>query len=78
MTTSTPCEHLDATSARVGQDPVASAWECDDCGHLTPFTEADYAFCNASPWTPRRPESVDRLTWLFTSRERKVAHYAAA
>jgi len=79
--TATPapvCSHDNNESTRIGSDPVASAWECEDCGHLTPFTDADYLFCNTSPWTPPRPTGVDKLTWMFTPNADRLAHYARA
>ena len=69
----TTCAHESSVATPVGADTIASAWECDDCAHLTPFTAADYAFCNTDAWTPRAPEGVSRLTWLLTSREAKFA-----
>jgi len=74
--TSTPCEHESSRATRVGQDDVANAWECDECGHLTPFTDADYAFANTSSWTPRAPEYVSQITWLFTSHEARCDFWA--
>jgi len=71
------CEHDSSRGTRTDDSPVANAWECDACGHLRPFTDDDYAFCNAQPWTPRAPEGVQPLAWLFTSREARFAHYTA-
>jgi len=76
-TTSTPCEHDDQTGARTPDSPVTNAWDCDHCGHLTPFTAEDYEFVNSQPWSPRRPADVNEVAWLFMSRESRRAHYAA-
>jgi hypothetical protein len=70
------CAHNDAVAVRVDGDAVASAWECEECGHRTPFTASDYAFCNSEPWGPRAPEGVSSLAWLFMSRTARLAHYA--
>jgi len=67
------CEHDSARGVALAGDTITSAWECDQCGHLTPFTDADYAFVHTRPWTPRAPEGVSALTWLFTPREDKRA-----
>jgi len=48
------CEHHTSTAARVDGDTIASVWECEECGHQRPFTDADYAFCNTRPWTAVR------------------------
>lgn len=50
------CDHLSSTSVRLAGDPMPSAWECDECGHLRPFTDADYEF-HASKWMPPRVPS---------------------
>jgi hypothetical protein len=71
------CPHDTSDATRLPGDTVASAWECDQCGHLRPFTREDYVFCNASPWTPRAPEGISRLAWMLTPREARLAHYAA-
>lgn len=47
------CKHESSTSATLAGDPCPSVWECDDCGHTRPFTDADYAF-HATPWMPPR------------------------
>jgi hypothetical protein len=71
-----PCEHTDATAHRIGTDTVASAWACDACGHLTPYTDADYLFANASVWSPRCPDGIAPLAWTLTHRDARLAHYA--
>jgi hypothetical protein len=72
------CEHDSSVAARIGTDTVASAWECDECGHLRPFTREDFEFCGSQPWTPRAPEGISRLAWMLTPREARLAHYATA
>ena len=71
-----PCTHDSATAHRIGSDPVASAWKCDACDHLTPFGEADWLFVNACVWSPVRPASVEPLTWLMMHRDARLAWYA--
>ena len=74
--TNTKCNHDSKTSA-FDADGIAFAWDCDDCGHLTPFDDWDYAF-HAEPWMPPRPESimVSDLGWALRSDEERFAHYA--
>jgi hypothetical protein len=71
------CAHDASTAARVGTDTIASVWECDDCERQVPFTDEDYAFCNAQAWTPRAPEGVARLTWTLMGDAARRAHLLA-
>lgn len=48
------CSHESSSATRLAGDPVAGAWECDECGHLRPFVDADFAFVNAYAWLPPR------------------------
>ena len=50
------CTHESSSSYRIAGDPCPSAWVCDECGDLRPFTEADYAF-HVSMWLPPRVPS---------------------
>lgn len=65
LTTGTPapraCAHESSNATRLAGDPVASAWECVECGHLRPFTEEDYAFCNTYAWVAPSQRVFARL-----------------
>lgn len=70
------CQHGDAVAARLPGDAVASAWECEECGHLTAWDAETFAFCNATPWSPPAPADVSPLAWTLKSRGARLAHYA--